>query len=66
MLWLVAEEEWELIKPRQGRADMPEGRHGHSAVLYGRDMWVYGGMSYLTPKSDLWYYNFREYNRPLV
>lgn len=40
---------------------MPEGRHGHSAVLYGRDMWVYGGMSDLTPKSDLWYYNFREY-----
>lgn len=54
----VAEEEWELIKPRQSRADMPEGRHGHSAVLYGRDMWVYGGMSDLTPKSDLWYYNF--------
>nr|XP_022307765.1 uncharacterized protein LOC111113768 isoform X2 [Crassostrea virginica] len=54
----IAEEEWELMKPRQQRGDMPEGRHGHSAVMYGRDMWVYGGTSGLTPKADLWYFNF--------
>ncbi|XP_061179886.1 uncharacterized protein LOC133188462 [Saccostrea echinata] len=59
-LWAfhISEEEWELITPRQTRSDMPEGRHGHTAVLHGRNMWIYGGLSGLTPKSDLWYYNF--------
>lgn len=54
------------MKPRQQRGDMPEGRHGHSAVMYGRDMWVYGGTSGLTPKADLWYFNFRKYALLLI
>ncbi|XP_062600954.1 uncharacterized protein LOC134262580, partial [Saccostrea cucullata] len=54
----ISEEEWELVTPRQTRSDMPEGRHGHTAVVHGRNMWIYGGLAGLTPKSDLWYYNF--------
>ena len=32
----------------------PEGRHSHSAVVHDSAMWVFGGMTDLTERSDLW------------
>ncbi|KAK3108043.1 hypothetical protein FSP39_000012 [Pinctada imbricata] len=58
-LWAfhIEEEEWELILQHQRSEDTPGGRHGHSAVMYGRDMWMFGGACDLNPKADLWYFN---------
>lgn len=32
----------------------PPPRHKHSAVLHGDEMWIYGGMTDLQERSDLW------------
>ncbi|XP_033761553.1 tip elongation aberrant protein 1-like [Pecten maximus] len=60
-LWVfhTDDEEWEQVIPRQPPNTIPEGRHGHSAVVYGRDMWVLGGLTDLnTPKTDFWKFSF--------
>ena len=33
---------------------IPPPRHRHSAVIYDQGMWVYGGMTDLQERSDLW------------
>jgi Kelch motif len=33
---------------------IPPPRHRHSAVIYDEGMWVYGGMTDLQERSDLW------------
>lgn len=54
----IDDEEWDLLLPRQTAQYIPPGLHGHSAVVFNKYMWVYGGMSNLVPKQDLWCYNF--------
>ncbi|XP_060080927.1 uncharacterized protein LOC132560282 [Ylistrum balloti] len=60
-LWVfhTEEEEWEQVIPRQPPNTIPEGRHGHTGVVYGRDMWVLGGLTHLNiPKTDFWKFSF--------
>lgn len=33
---------------------IPPARHRHSAVVFDQGMWVYGGMTDLQERSDLW------------
>ncbi|KAJ8984996.1 hypothetical protein NQ317_016907 [Molorchus minor] len=52
-------ESWHLVSayPSKGASDQqqqPPPRHKHSAVLHGDAMWVYGGMTDLQERSDLW------------
>lgn len=64
-LWAfnIDEEEWtELTTVSQTH---PGLRYGHSAVVANNSMWLYGGMSGLHPRSDVWKYNFllHQWNR---
>ncbi|XP_053373566.1 uncharacterized protein LOC123531059 [Mercenaria mercenaria] len=54
----VDDEEWELVSPRQQIRNTPSGRHGHTAVVYNKHMWLYGGNTDLSAKQDLWSYSF--------
>ncbi|XP_065344018.1 F-box only protein 42-like isoform X1 [Cloeon dipterum] len=45
-------ESWHLLSGR-GR-DEPPARHKHSAVMHDGAMWVFGGMTDLQTRSDLW------------
>lgn len=36
-----------------GRTD-PPGRHKHSAIIHDENLWIYGGMTDLQERSDLW------------
>ncbi|XP_077869872.1 uncharacterized protein LOC102810221 [Saccoglossus kowalevskii] len=38
--------------------ESPPPRHCHSAVVHDRCMWVYGGLTNLTTRGDLWKWNF--------
>ncbi|KAL3832064.1 hypothetical protein ACJMK2_023743 [Sinanodonta woodiana] len=52
-------EEWEQISVRHsGQDGSPGGLHGHSAIIHREQMWIYGGMSDLNIKSDLWRFTF--------
>ncbi|KAF0292163.1 Leucine-zipper-like transcriptional regulator 1 [Amphibalanus amphitrite] len=42
---------WQELRTGAGPT---EGRHDHSAVVHDSAMWVYGGMTDLTERSDLW------------
>ncbi|XP_076093233.1 uncharacterized protein LOC143064353 [Mytilus galloprovincialis] len=53
----IDDEEWEQINPNQRIENTAGKRHGHTSVLYGREMWVFGGMSGLQAKSDFWRFN---------
>lgn len=33
---------------------IPPGRHSHTSVVFDQGMWIYGGMTDLTERSDLW------------
>ncbi|XP_050538123.1 uncharacterized protein LOC126903731 isoform X2 [Daktulosphaira vitifoliae] len=46
---------WHLLS--QGKTT-PPARHKHSAIIYGDVMWVYGGMTDLQERSDLWKFDF--------
>lgn len=48
-------ESWHLLS--QGRV-LPPARHKHSAVIHDDVMWVYGGMTDLHERSDLWRFDF--------
>ncbi|VVC39936.1 Hypothetical protein CINCED_3A021311 [Cinara cedri] len=48
-------ESWHLLS--QGRV-LPPARHKHSAVIHDDVMWVYGGMTDLNERSDLWRFDF--------
>ncbi|CAG0886636.1 unnamed protein product [Cyprideis torosa] len=52
-------EHWEEILPPKSTssAELPSPRHSHSAVLHDTAMWIYGGMTNLTEKDDLWRYD---------
>lgn len=48
---------WKLIHGNRSNKSsevIPPGRHSHTAVLFDQAMWVYGGMTDLTERSDLW------------
>jgi hypothetical protein len=34
--------------------DLPPARHKHSSILHDDAMWVYGGMTDLQERADLW------------
>ncbi|XP_064614001.1 uncharacterized protein LOC135477737 [Liolophura sinensis] len=53
-------EEWQLVLSVPGGEDGPGARHGHTAVVYDKSMWVYGGMTDLTHKPELWTYSFKQ------
>lgn len=48
-------ESWHLLS--QGRT-LPPARHKHSAIIHDDVMWVYGGMTDLNERSDLWRFDF--------
>lgn len=57
-------ESWHLISSSSGRntgggtGDMvPPARHKHSAIMHEDSMWVYGGMTDLQERADLWRYD---------
>lgn len=52
------DEEWELLTARQQLRATPGGRHGHTSVVYNKQMWLYGGSTDLMAKQDLWSYSF--------
>lgn len=63
MLRLFSEtESWHLLSSKKtpnGRINansdsVPPGRHKHSAVMHNDAMWVYGGMTDLIERNDLW------------
>ncbi|XP_074036461.1 uncharacterized protein isoform X2 [Leptinotarsa decemlineata] len=47
---------WHLVStsPSKGSDQSPPPRHKHSAVLQEESMWIYGGMTDLQERSDLW------------
>lgn len=53
-------ERWELRNLSSTSACHPEPRHGHSAVVYGDSMLVYGGLSNLKSLNDLWRWSWRD------
>ena len=57
---LSATEGWHLGYCAQDGKPGPSARHGHSAVVYGGAMWVFGGMMNLETRNDLWCWNFGE------
>uniref|UniRef100_A0A061RPG4 Btb poz domain containing protein n=1 Tax=Tetraselmis sp. GSL018 TaxID=582737 RepID=A0A061RPG4_9CHLO len=58
-LWkfVIPKNSWQFIAPRNSSSDL--GRHDHSAVVYNRTMYVYGGRS-PRARSDFWAYDFDE------
>ncbi|XP_018563642.1 uncharacterized protein LOC108905316 isoform X2 [Anoplophora glabripennis] len=49
-------ESWHLVSTSTSKPNeqYPPPRHKHSAVMHGDAMWVYGGMTDLQERSDLW------------
>ena len=48
---------WRMIhgnKANKSSEVVPPGRHSHTSVVFDQAMWVYGGMTDLTERSDLW------------
>jgi hypothetical protein len=56
-------ESWHLLS--QGRV-LPPARHKHSAVIHDDVMWVYGGMTDLHERSDLWRFDFGSYFKHII
>ncbi|XP_047737878.1 uncharacterized protein LOC108683196 [Hyalella azteca] len=52
--FIVLQEVWQKVCCR---GDLPPARHAHTAVLYDGFMWVYGGMTDLQERNDLWKYH---------
>ena len=42
----------------QGGSECPSARHRHTAVLHDNGLWIFGGMTDLQEKSDLWRFDF--------
>lgn len=56
-------EEWNLEAngcsgSKTSSTTSPSPRHSHSAVVYGDEMFIYGGMTDLQIKGDFWRWNF--------
>nr|CAH0110257.1 unnamed protein product [Daphnia galeata] len=48
---------WKMIHSSRAKKSsevIPHGRHSHTAVVFDQGMWVYGGMTDLAERSDLW------------
>lgn len=41
-------------EPKKITQVIPSARHRHSAVVFNQGMWVYGGMTDLQERGDLW------------
>lgn len=54
-------ESWSLISGPCMSTVQPPARYYHSAVIYGNQMYIYGGMNNLYAKSDFWRWNLSEY-----
>lgn len=57
-------ESWHIISSGKtvSKSDsIPAARHKHSAVIHDDTMWVYGGMTDLNERQDLWRIDLREY-----
>ncbi|KAK9890770.1 hypothetical protein WA026_012115 [Henosepilachna vigintioctopunctata] len=56
-------ESWHLISscPKGGNGDAyPAPRHKHSAIFHDDSLWIYGGMTDLQERSDLWKWDTRK------
>ncbi|KAL1497798.1 hypothetical protein ABEB36_008696 [Hypothenemus hampei] len=53
-------ESWHLVScpPSKPSDQFPSPRHKHSAVVHGEAMWIYGGMTDLHERGDLWKFDF--------
>ena len=52
-------EQWHLMSGGgSSSSKMPPPRHAHSAVIHEASMWIYGGMTDLQSRSDLWKWDF--------
>ena len=58
LFYLPEAEMWHLNSKSISSDPVADSRHGHSAVVYDGAMFIYGGMSNLVAKDDLWQYNF--------
>lgn len=50
-------ESWHLLSSKKlsrFHESIPPGRHKHSAVMHDDAMWIYGGMTDLQERNDLW------------
>ena len=48
---------WKMIHSSRAKKSsevIPPERHSHTAVVFDQGMWVYGGMTDLAERSDLW------------
>ena len=54
-------EQWHLFTCSGKKSGYPSGRHWHSAVVDSEFMYVFGGMSGLQEKNDLWGWNFGKF-----
>ncbi|XP_032778390.2 LOW QUALITY PROTEIN: RING finger protein B [Daphnia magna] len=48
---------WKMIhgsRATKSSEAIPPGRHSHAAVVFDQGMWIYGGMTDLVERSDLW------------
>lgn len=53
-------ESWHLLSnPTKDTSSIPPPRHKHSAVLYDEQMWIFGGMTDLQERGDLWRWDTR-------
>ena len=55
----VVNHEWKLIS--QTPKNNPGPRYEHSALVYNKAMWIFGGLENYQSKSDLWKWTFGEY-----
>ena len=56
LIFFAESETWHLIS--QGGSECPSARHRHTAVLHDNGLWIFGGMTDLQEKSDLWRFDF--------
>lgn len=56
--FIAETESWHMLSNSPGKGVnsdvLPPARHKHSAVLHDDAMWIYGGMTDLQERSDLW------------
>ena len=60
MCVILEQECWHLAYASCYSSDGAGARHGHTAVVHDNGMWVYGGMTDLTYREDLWRWDFGE------
>ncbi|XP_030761818.1 tip elongation aberrant protein 1-like [Sitophilus oryzae] len=53
-------ESWHLVftPPNKSSEQCPPSRHKHSAAIHEETLWIYGGMTDLQERSDLWKFDF--------